>query len=105
MHVKTRLVIASLTLCVCVIVNFLATPSTIYQTHGFIGVLLAAIFELGGSIAIPFVIFLVAVFYKVIKRDRISVDSIEFFLFVAVIFALMNSVGNIFDVFTNVNHS
>jgi chromate transport protein ChrA len=99
MHNKTRLIIASLILSACVIINFFSTPLIIYQTHGFSGTLISAISELIGSIAIPLGIFLLVVIYKKIRNIKINFESINSFVLMVVIFALINSAGNLINLF------
>jgi len=101
MNIKIRFVIAILILVVCVIVNYFAASTFNKTTYGVGGIFLASIAELVGSIAIPLGIFLLSIAYKLFKKIKVEAQSIEYFIWASVVFALLNSVPNLYDAFVN----
>ena len=101
MNIRIRFFIAVLILVVCIVVNYFAASTFNKTTYGMGGIFLASIAELVGSIAIPLSIFFLSIAYKFIKKIKVEIQSIEYFIWASVVFALLNSVPNLYDAFVN----
>lgn len=101
MNVRIRFLLAISILVVCIVVNYLAASTFNKTTYGVFVVFLGAIAELVGSIAIPLCIFLLLIAYRLIKKLKVEIQFIEYFIWALVAFALMNSVPNLFDAIVN----
>ena len=88
-------------LIACTVSNYFSAPIDEINSYSVTKLILGAIAETLGSIALPLIILLFVVLFKKIRNNIITMQTVELFIFISVFCALLNSVPNLLTKFHN----
>jgi hypothetical protein len=95
-----NLKIIALILITCTVSNYFAAPINELNSYSIVMLLLGAIAETLGSMALPLIILLFVFLYKKFKKIKITFRTVELFIYISVFCALLNSVPNVLTKFS-----